>query len=178
MVSRGNFKYVSACGGINDETLSATTGGACRFRHGTAAAQRTAIPIPILNPGFEEDELFCSPGLCYQLGATGWIVGPQSGTFKPGTTQFPGGVPGGVNVGYADNVHSTGSFLQTLGALLRPNTTYTLTLSIGQRADLAMTVYTSGANPPEVRQALQILVKSVGTGQVDFDNLSLTATAQ
>jgi hypothetical protein len=39
-------------------------------------------------------------------------------------------------------------------------------------------VYTSGANPPHLGQALQIFVKSIGTGQVEIDDVSLTATPQ
>jgi hypothetical protein len=39
-------------------------------------------------------------------------------------------------------------------------------------------VYNSGAAPPQLGQRLQILVRSVGTGQVDIDNVSLTAMAE
>jgi hypothetical protein len=39
-------------------------------------------------------------------------------------------------------------------------------------------VYQSGAAPPQLGQRLQIRVKSVGTGQVDIDNVSLTAAPE
>jgi hypothetical protein len=39
-------------------------------------------------------------------------------------------------------------------------------------------VYNSGANPPQLGQSLQIVIKSLGTGQVSIANVSLTAAAQ
>ena len=39
-------------------------------------------------------------------------------------------------------------------------------------------VYKSGANPRQLGQHLQILIKNVGTGQADIDDVSLTATHQ
>ena len=41
-----------------------------------------------------------------------------------------------------------------------------------------MIVYNSGANSPELGQSLQILIKSLGTGQVSIANVTLTAAAQ
>lgn len=35
--------------------------------------------------------------------------------------------------------------------------------------------YKSGATPPQLGQALQVFVKSLGTGQVDIDNVSVIA---
>jgi hypothetical protein len=174
----------------------------------TASAQDSTIPI--LNPGFEDDVLACAPGqYCSQYSITGWLCGPQSGTFKPSTVNFPTGVPGGVNVAYIGNSSATGSILQVAPAVVRANTTYTLTLSVGHRADYAFTgyvaalmagnatlaydsslspapgafltdviVYNSGATPPQLGHALTIFVKSLGAGQVEIDNVSLSATPQ
>jgi hypothetical protein len=176
----------------------------------TAPAQEpaTLISIPLLNPGFEDDVLSCAPGNCYAAGSTGWVVGPVSGTFKPGPAQYPSGVPEGTNVAGFGNFSSTGSILQTTGTVLRANTTYVLKLSIGQRADVPFTgyvaslmagnvtlasdnsllpapgtfltdviVFRSGPYPLLVGRPLQILVKSVGTGEVDVDKVSLEATS-
>jgi len=102
----------------------------------------TAIPIPVFNGGFEVDDLFCTPGNdCYAFGGTGWIAGPASGVIKPSTIQFPSGVPGGANVAWIGGFNSTGSILQVLSVPVRANVTYTLTLSVGQRADKAFTGY-------------------------------------
>ena len=173
-----------------------------------AFAQETTIPIPLLNPGFEQDVLACAPGYyCFYPGVSGWLAGPQTQIFKPSTVQFPGGVPGGVNVAAVGNNGSTSSILQVTPAVVQANTIYTLRLSVGARTDFAFTgytaalmagnmtlafddtltpaagaflpdviVYKAGANPLQLGQALQILVKSIGIGQVDIDNVSLTAT--
>jgi hypothetical protein len=39
-------------------------------------------------------------------------------------------------------------------------------------------IYNSGANPAQLGKPLQILVKSLGTGQVNVASVSLTATAE
>src|SRR5580698_4999505 len=162
----------------------------------TASAQQSPVSIPILNPGFEDDVLACAPAQCNYGPITGWISGPWTSVFKPSTAQFPGGIPGGVNVAAIGNEYSTGSILQTLGPAVQANTTYVLKVGVGARADFPFTgyvaallagnvtlaagnkatpvagtfvtevvVYQSGANPPQLGQALQIFVKSVGTGQ-------------
>ncbi|HXM45825.1 MAG TPA: hypothetical protein VN924_31605 [Bryobacteraceae bacterium] len=180
---------------------------------GTVFAQKTATTIPIVNPGFEDDVLACGAGVdCDASPLTGWLCGPDAGVFKPSTAQFPNGIPGGTNVAYLGrglNTIQTGSILQVVGATVQANTTYTLKLSVGARADVGFTgysaallagnvtlaydnslapapgtfltdaiVYNSGAAPPQLGQRLQILVRSVGTGQVDIDNVSLTAAPE
>jgi hypothetical protein len=182
---------------------------------GTAFAQGTTIPI--LNPGFEADVLNCAPSeACYNAEVPawlpGWFNGGDSGTIKPGPAQYPGGVPGGVNVaflgGSACGYAVTGAIFQTLPATLQPNTTYILQFSVGHRADEAFTgyvasllagsidvasdnslnpaagtfledtiTYTTGPSPAERGQILAISIKSVGTGQVNVANVSLTYSA-
>jgi len=170
----------------------------------STASGQTAIQIPLLNPGFEEDVLGCGPG-CSEVSITGWLCGPSSGTFKPAAAQFPGGVPSGVNVAFVGNAYSTGSIMQVAPVHLSANNTYTLKLSIGHRADYAFTgyfaalmagnvvlaydsslnpapgtwmedviVYKSGNNPPQYDQPITIFIKSLGTGQVEIDDVLLT----
>jgi len=179
----------------------------------TASAQ---VNIPIVNPGFEADVLTCSAGVdCFQSSVIpgwlpDWFNGGYSGTFKPGPAEYPLGIPGGVNVAYLGRSPSpfpiSGGIFQALSATLLPNTTYTLTLNVGARADEPFTGYVAtllaGGMPIAiddtlkpapgtfledvmvyksgptllVGQLLAISIRSVGTGQVSIDNVSLTAT--
>ena len=108
----------------------------------TASAQ---VNIPILNPQFDWDVLTCSPGnLCYPQspGITGWQFGPETNVQKMSTVQYPGAPAAGIYVASLGYPPSTGSILQTLGATVQANTTYTLKVSVGARADLPFTGYT------------------------------------
>src|SRR5260370_18226751 len=69
----------------------------------------------------------------------GWTAGPgvSMSTYHPTTSQFPGGVPDGVNVGAVQG----GDMSQTLLANLTANTQYTLLVSVGRRADIALGTY-------------------------------------
>jgi hypothetical protein len=96
-----------------------------------------SFSVPVINPGFEADVQTCSGEPCYVAGITGWLAGPVSGTFRPGPLQYPAGVPGGLNVAGIGNFSSSGSIMQTTGFTVRPETTYVLTLSIGQRFGLS-----------------------------------------
>jgi hypothetical protein len=181
---------------------------------GVSYTQGTPTPIPIANPGFEADLLDCSPSeFCYNVAVPGWLPnwfnGANSGTIKPGTAEYPSGVPGGVNVAFLGGPSAVGGIFQTLSAALQANTIYTLHMSIGHRADESFTgyvasliaggiavasdnslnpapgtfseetiTYTTGATPILLGQLLSISVRSVGTGQVDVDNVSLTALSQ
>jgi hypothetical protein len=173
-----------------------------------ASAQESTFAIPVINPGFETDVQTCSGDPCYVAGITGWLVGPVSGTFRPGPLQYPAGVPGGLNVAGIGNFSSSGSIMQTTGVALRADTTYVLKLSIGQRLDYPLTgyvaslmaggivlasdnklqpaagtfltdtiVYKTGPHPALAGLPLQIIVTSAGDGEVDVDNVTLTATA-
>ena len=106
----------------------------------TAFAQGQAIPIA--NAGFESDVLNCTAGRsCYDLGVVpGWAI-TDTGTVatqKPSTGaggEFPSGVPGGLNVAAVGNSAGAGAITQDLGFAPSANTTYTLTVYVGQRAD-------------------------------------------
>src|SRR5258708_38638213 len=88
-----------------------------------------AAAIPVNNFSFEAD--------VQALGAfdpgniPGWTAGPGAffSTYHPTTSQFPGGVPDGVNVGAVQG----GDMSQTLLANLTANTQYTLLVSVGRR---------------------------------------------
>jgi len=185
-----------------------------------ASAQQKTTSIPILNAGFEADVLTCAPGAnCYNSALPAWLPAwlpggaglccGSAGTFKPSTVQYPDGIPGGVNVAFLGDSEKDGVIFQTVAATIQANTIYTLTLSVGQRADTPSTgyraslvaggatlaydsslspapgtwlkdviVYNSGAHPPLLGQLLGISIRSLGTGQVNIDDVSLTATTQ
>jgi hypothetical protein len=105
-------------------------------------AQAQAVPIPVLNPKFNQDVLTCGPGSnCNQYGITGWITGPQTFVLKASTAQYPGAPITGQYVGAIGTSSSSGSILQTLGATVQANTTYILTVEVGARADYVFTGY-------------------------------------
>jgi hypothetical protein len=101
---------------------------------------QTPVSIPIINAIFQDDTLDCSPG-CSYANLTGWVVGPQTGVFKASTAQYPSAPASGLYVAYLGNTDATGSILQTLSATVQANTTYTLTLGVGARADSPFTGY-------------------------------------
>jgi hypothetical protein len=69
----------------------------------------------------------------------GWTIIGDSGAFNPGSGTYPGGnVPGGLNVGYVSccaGGRPQGIMLQGLPAFLAGNTTYDLSLLVGQRLE-------------------------------------------
>lgn len=170
----------------------------------TASAQTS---IPIANPIFVEDEVECANGQsCATIGISGWICGPNTGIQLFTATQYPG-APKPFNAAFIGSTLGTsGSISQTLGATVKANTTYTLSVHVGARTDYPFTgykaalkagnvvlvsgneatpvggsfiteklVYTSGPNPSQLGQPLQIYIKSLGFGQVDVNAVSLTA---
>jgi hypothetical protein len=172
-----------------------------------AYAQEATTPIAILNPEFNVDTLACSPGSnCSTFPITGWIVGPATGILKASDVQYPGTPADGIYVAYIGSPSTTGSIFQTLGVAVGANVTYTLTVTVGARADEVFTgyfaalgagnvtlasgntaiplggkfvtetiVYNSGASPAQLGQPLQILIKSLGSGQVNISKVTLTA---
>jgi hypothetical protein len=107
-----------------------------------AANAVLADTITILNPSFEANVLSCSAGpgcntdntLADWTGSTTDPVGFVSdilasgvfGAFKPGTGQYPAGVPDGVNVAYLVTADYSVSISQVLSATLKANDNYTL----------------------------------------------------
>ena len=103
--------------------------------------------IPIVNGNFNSDVLGCAAGsLCFDSGVIpGWVGGGPTATFKPSTGvggEFPGGIPGGgPNVAAVGDPSGAASITQDLGFAPSPNTTYTLTVYVGQRGDSPLTAY-------------------------------------
>jgi hypothetical protein len=105
-------------------------------------AEAQPVPILILNPKFDRNALYCSPGSnCNQYGITGWTVGPATYVAKFSTTQYPSAPSTGLYVAALGDSTVTGSIFQTAGATLQANTTYTLTVEVGARADVVFTGY-------------------------------------
>jgi hypothetical protein len=106
-----------------------------------------AANVPISNAGFEDVVLDCTAGpLCNVLGnVSGWAGTGLFYTFKPSVGpggSYPSGIPEGVNVAALGDVGGSGVLVQTLSIALQPNTTYTLTFSVGSRTDYAFSGYT------------------------------------
>ena len=105
-----------------------------------------AANVPIANAGFEDVALTCTAGpFCASLGnVTGWTGTGHFYTFMPSVGsggEYPSGIPEGVNVAALGEDAGSGVVVQTLGITLQPNTTYTLTFSVGSRADFAFAGY-------------------------------------
>ena len=113
-----------------------------------------ADTITILNPSFESDVLGCTAGascgtfesITDWTGSTAFAGGFSGaldetgdfGVYKPGTVQYPSGIPDGVNVAYISAIANSVSISQTLSATLQANDTYTLTVWEGLRDDTAV----------------------------------------
>jgi hypothetical protein len=165
-----------------------------------------AAPIAIGDPSFEGVAL--SPGAFTSgvYAANSWNSNANGGIFRPTASNYPGGVPDGVNIGYAGG---SAVIDQLLNANLTVNTTYTLSVSVGNRLDaphndgysiqllaggavlngtttlpapaqgqfvLATDVYTAGSGDPHLGQPLEIKLISTPTGQASFDNVTLDAS--
>jgi len=108
---------------------------------GVVSAQ-APVSIPIINSIFQDDTLACSPGFyCDASNITGWVVGPNTVVQKMSTAEYPTAPVDGLYVAAIGYTSGTGSILQTLGATVQANTTYTLTISVGARADVSFTGY-------------------------------------
>jgi HpiC1 cyclase len=169
---------------------------------GTAAR---AITVPVANPGFEADVL-PPGGISYTIIDWDTSPGGGDGAFRPGADAYPGGVPEGQNVAYANLPGNR--VRQVLTTLLEPNTTYRLQVEIGRRDQhpfagyivqlragglvlaeddssllpapgtfMTSTVqYTSGASDPQLGTPLEIYLTAPGV-QANFDDERLSATS-
>ena len=106
---------------------------------GAVVRQASAVDIAIENAGFEQVVLSCSPrDSCRATNSVpGWTGTGDFSSVKPTTNPdgsfpvFPTGIPEGVN---AAELYYNGDLVQTLGATLQPDTTYTLVYYIGAQA--------------------------------------------
>jgi len=99
-----------------------------------AAAPAWADSVPVTNASFETTNPLSSSfsGGTYNLGPIpGWTTTGVSGSFQPNSTIFSA-IPDGSTVGFANG----GSISQTLtGNSLLANTSYTLSVFVGNRLD-------------------------------------------
>ena len=104
-----------------------------------------ADTVPVNNPSFENNanvnpKIDCSaePGCWYSPGVIpDWIIegGFAAGTFQPGAgsnREFNLPLPDGVAMAY---LTGGAQISQTLPTVVKPNTTYTLKVDVGQRQD-------------------------------------------
>jgi len=176
---------------------------------GIGSAQAVTTPVPVTNPSFEDPTL--SSGSYTDDSIPGWIVdasgGYGAGVQYPTSASFysagPLASPASGNqdayIQYSDDIY------QEVGALL-PDTTYTLTLAIGQRYDATGTGFFELVNgttdADTVLKASPVYSPTPGyfesetltyttdgeatgnltivledsTGQANFDNVGLTAS--
>lgn len=106
------------------------------------AVPATASVIPVLNSGFE-NRILPGPGnfLNFDNDIPDWVTTGSIATFKPGAAQFPGGVPGGDNVAAVASSAGGGVLSQTLAETLAADTTYMLTVDVGNRLDVSFSAY-------------------------------------
>ncbi len=101
-----------------------------------AWGQARGCDVVIINRGFEAP-LLADNDFSYVI--PGWVVIGDSGSFNPGSGTYPGGnVPGGLNVGYVSccaGGRPNGVMSQGLSVFLAGNTTYDLSLLVGQRME-------------------------------------------
>jgi len=103
---------------------------------GSAGALAAEVAIPIDNPGFEYPVLV-DDDWGYSMDDEGWGYYNNDGSQGPWnpTTEYPGGVPEGQNVGWTSpGADGPGGFAQVLTdpeAVLKADWTYTLTVEVG-----------------------------------------------
>jgi hypothetical protein len=171
----------------------------------TASHEVMADPVEVINPSFELPAL--SEGGFTSGVVDGWETTPPTGVFYPQTFQFTLPLPDGNQVGYANfdtgqlaqtlsaTLQSNTTYTLTVYVGKRldccyPNP-YSVELYAGSAllgsensqdpapGDFAVSTitFTSSDSDPLEGSPLRIVLKSVGTGQVGFDNVSLDATA-
>lgn len=105
-----------------------------------AASPLKADSISIQNASFETTYPLtgaCGAGCGYNYGQIpGWTINGTAGSFQPNSTYFTS-VPNGKTVAFISNANGTIS--QTLAVSLLPDTTYTLSVDVGNRLDLLET---------------------------------------
>ncbi len=165
------------------------------------------VDVPIDNPGFEADSL--SPG-GFDVTITDWQTSHPvgQGVYRPTVgspgSDYPGGIPEGLNVGFSNGTAS--QIWQVLGTTLEAYTRYVLTVEIGWNGNDPFDGYivqlragdhilaeddsshrprqgsfitsrietTVGPDHPEIGEPLEIRLRATGI-QTNFDDVRLTA---
>ncbi len=119
----------------------------CLLAQAAAFAQVSGCDVTVINRGFEDPVLGENE---YSYFIPGWIITGDSGAFNPGPQTYPDGmVVEGNNCGYVSccaGGRDHGVMIQSLPAYLTPNTTYELSIAVGQRletpwADMRIQLY-------------------------------------
>jgi len=161
--------------------------------------------IPVQNASFETTNALvnsCGPGCAWNGGPIpGWTTTVADGSWQPSSSYFNLPLPDGNVVAYSNG----GTISQTLtGTSLQPNSTYTLTVAVGNRLDNLAAEYTiqleagstvlatvTGSNSSITSGTFMDVVLTYATGaavtpgdlaivlssngtQSDFDNVRLT----
>jgi hypothetical protein len=108
------------------------------------AGSLCAGPVTVNNPSFENPPLGCSASNeCFSASVTDWVITGTVAVFKPGPASL-NSVPGGVQV-LALGFDTPGEADQDTGTVVAANTTYTLSVNVGQRLEFGMaTSYSIG----------------------------------
>lgn len=119
------------------------------------SARATCQPIAVVNAGFE-DPVLSDDSFTVNV-VPGWTVeSPGAGVFNPTTASYPAEAPEGQNVLYLSA--SSSAVSQVLTAVLEPDQRYTLSVSIGDRLELAFRSYAV-----ELRAGSQLLATDLFT---------------
>jgi hypothetical protein len=100
------------------------------------AAWADGVPIPVQNASFESANALttsCGLGCAYNAGPIpDWtMTGATGGSFQPSTSFFNLPLPNGSIVAYSNG----GTISQILGVTVQPDSTYTLSVYVGDRLD-------------------------------------------
>ena len=96
----------------------------------TVTTAASAAPVSIVNAGFESQAIVDSAAVFI---IDGWLNSGDSGVFDPHAGAFAAGAPEGENVAFAS--HGGPTISQLLSATAQANTSYTLTMLVGNRLD-------------------------------------------
>jgi hypothetical protein len=132
-----------------------------------AAASASAAPVSIVNAGFESQIIGDSVAV---FNIDGWSNSGDSGTFNPDAGAFAAGAPEGDNVAFSSVGGPTIS--QVLAATAQANTSYTLTMLVGNRLDALF-----GGYQTELWAGATMLAQDDGS-QTPTDGQFLLSTVQ
>jgi len=106
-----------------------------------SAGAAWADGVPVANGSFQTANTLnvsCGSGCAYNAGPIpDWTVTGTGGSFQPSSTYFNLPLPEGSIVAYSDG----GTISQILGATVQPDSTYTLSVYVGDRLDGYVTNY-------------------------------------
>jgi len=135
-----------------------------------------AAAISVTNAGFETD-ILADGG--FQMVVSGWTA-TEAGVFNPTATEFPGGIPEGVNVAFAGppQIASTGILTQTLATTFQDGLIYQLSVDAGDRTDLSLPTFRIGLWADGVLVSDGGLILSAADGTLPTDGGWSTFNAQ